>query len=189
MKKLTKIGIGIIVLFLLMAVLGGSSDSNQKQETTQAPATTEQKTEKTPVATPDATPVTTQTVYQDVEWAQSVQKYSSLISVDFTNTGKAANNLDCDILASGAQNIVDDTQKALDENSKYTISPKYQEAQKEWELALKDYNSAGKTMVEVANEGKAGNPDVDKINSATSLLDSGTGHMNRATALVKASSV
>ena len=99
----------------------------------------------------------------------SIQRCSPLIGTDFTNTGSAADNLDYDALAIDGQNIIDDTQKALDENSQYSISTKYQDTQNEWVSGLKDYNSAGKYVILVANDGKTGKTNSENLNKATSF--------------------
>ena len=60
-------------------------------------------------------------------------------------------------------------QKALNENNQSTVSPKYQDAQKEWVLALLDSNSAGKYLIMVANDGKSGNMNIENVNNVTSF--------------------
>jgi hypothetical protein len=136
--------------------------------------------------TPNVTPTSTQLVYQDAAWGLYIQRCAPLISTDFTNAGSAADNLDYTTLGINGQNIVDDTQKALDENGQYNVSPKYQDAQNEWELALQDYNSAGKYMILVADDGKIGKTNSENVKNVTSLCSSGAGHVNRATALMQA---
>lgn len=125
-------------------------------------------------------------VSQDIKWNEYVQRYSPLLTADFSNLATALNNYDNNMLATVGQNIFDDTQKALDENKNYTVSSKYQEAQKEWELALKDYNSAGIIIIQVAKDGKAGNPNLDNLQKAMSIGDSGTAHSTRMSALLQA---
>lgn len=175
------------VLIVSMISLGCTeSDSNEEKTVSQSASASSQDLANSAQPKETSTSQTTETVNQDLAWAEYVQKYSPLLGTDFSNAGNAASNYDYDSLATDGQNIVTDTQKALDENSKYTVSSKYQEAQKEWELALKDYNSAGQYMIIVANEGKAGSLNSENINKAASFSESGTGHLNRASALVKA---
>lgn len=60
---------------------------------------------------------TSEKVYQDTEWVKSANKYSPLLGTDFENVQSAIENHDYSALATAGQNIVDDTQKALEENN------------------------------------------------------------------------
>lgn len=62
---------------------------------------------------------------QDMEWMKHIEKYGSLIQSDMDNVGMAANISDYNLLKSYGQDLVNDTQSGLDENSNYTLSPKY----------------------------------------------------------------
>ncbi len=147
------------------------TNSSQTNQTSTPPATTQ-----------------TQVAYTDLSWAQYVLRQSILIGTDFENVGTAAQNKDFTAIAEEGQQIVNDTQKALDENEQYTVSPKYVDAKNEWKEALLDYNAAGKGMVKAANEAK----NKDEINAlsdlktAISYMDTGSAHVNRVVAIVKA---
>ena len=95
----------------------------------------------------------------------------------------AANNSDYTTLAVYAQYIVNDTQNAIQENDQYTVSPKLQDAQKEWRVALQDYNSAGQFLLQGANEAKNGTGGVENFQKARTFSDSGTAHLKKASEL------
>ena len=126
--------------------------------------------------------------YQDLAWMEHGEKYSALVESDLKNTELAQNTQDFKLLAEYGQDLVNDTQNALDGSSQYTVSPKYQEAKTEWELAMSDANSAGQYIVSSANMCLAyGVPvrDLEAEQKIQSLMVSSTGHANRATALLK----
>jgi len=192
MKKMISILTILILVFLTLGCTGSKTEY-QNGSTGDAVQPTKTLADKesdsnyviTPTPTPVVTPTPTQPVYQDIAWLQYVQRYLPLIGTDFTNAGSAANNSDYTTLSIAGQNIVDDTQKALDENNQYNISPKYQDAKNEWTLALKDYNSAGEYLILVADDGKIGKTNTENLNKFTSLCSSGTGHLNRVGALIQ----
>jgi len=127
-------------------------------------------------------------VDQDTSWKESVQKNSALLQTDFENVGTAlsdTNNPDYTTLSTTGQNMVDDSQKALTENKQSNVSSKYQDAQKEWVLALEDSNSAGKYLIMVANDGKSGNMNIENVNNVTSFSNSATAHLKRTATLTQ----
>jgi outer membrane biogenesis lipoprotein LolB len=120
----------------------------------------------------------------DDQWLQHVTKYSPMLTADINDFSSASNSSDYTLMATDGQKIVDDTQVALDENSKITVSSKYQEAQKEWTAGLQDCNSAGKYIVLAANDAKAGNDSTENSQKAASLMISGGNHLNKASDLI-----
>jgi hypothetical protein len=125
---------------------------------------------------------------QDMVWMKHIEKYGSLTQSDMDNVGMAANISDYNLMKSYGQDLVNDTQSGLDENSNYTLSSKYQEAQNEWVQALTDLNSAGKYIVMSADECLAYGVPVRNLDYEQKIQNytvSGTGHMNRANALLE----
>ena len=86
-------------------------------------------------------------------------------------------------LAVYAQQIVNDTQNAIQENDQYTVSPKLQDAQKEWRAGLQDYNSAGQFLLQGANKAKNGTLEAENFQKARTFRKSGTDHLERASEL------
>lgn len=127
----------------------------------------------------------TQGASADYEWLQHVAKYSPALTTDLNDYSKVIDSSDYTLMATSGQRIVDDMQMALDENSKYTVSSKYQKAQKEWTAGLKDYNSAGKYIVLTADDEKAGNASTENSQQASSFILSGSDHINKASELIK----
>jgi len=186
MKKIT-ILIVLILVFLLFGCIGNNTESKNVSAGDAVQSTpTAADPVVTPAPTPDVTPTPAQPVYQDAAWGLYIHRSAPLIGTDLANAGSAGKNLDFTTLGLDGQNMIDDTQRVLDENDQYSISPKYQDAQKEWVLALKDYNSAGKYIVLVADDGKIGKTNSENLNKVIALCNSGSGHLNRATALMQA---
>ncbi|MDR7664844.1 hypothetical protein RG963_03390 [Methanosarcina sp. Z-7115] len=121
--------------------------------------------------------------YQDRQWEYSMARHTSSLSSDFKTVSDASKSDDFKTLVTYGQYIADDTQKAIDENNQFKVSPKLQEAQKEWGLAMQDYNSAGKLMVKAGNEELANIDAVADINQYKEYLKTGYNHYNRANTL------
>lgn len=123
---------------------------------------------------------TLESAYQDVQWGLNVQKNMRVLKSDFDNISSATNKSDYNALAIAAQYEIDHTQNAIEENDQYKVSPKLQEPQKEWRAALQDYNSAGKFLLEGANEAKSGKSGLGGFQKAAALSSSGTVHLKKA---------
>lgn len=121
--------------------------------------------------------------YQDRQWGYSMQHHTSLLSPYFKTVSDASRSGDFKTLVTYGQYIANDTQKAIDENNQFKVSPKLQEAQKEWGLAMQDYNSAGKLIVKAGNEALANIDAVADINQYTEYLKTGSNYYNRANSL------
>lgn len=132
----------------------------------------------------------TEAAYQDTAWRESIHKYTGLLGTDFDNVRVAlndTNNTDYTALATFGQNITDHSQAAITENNQYTVSPKFRDAQKEWGLALGDSNSAGKSVIMVANDIKNGNMSskIDDIQKYTEYRNSMNAHLNKTATLMQ----
>jgi hypothetical protein len=118
-------------------------------------------------------------IYKDVQWGANVQKHLIILTTDFNNISNATNNSNYAELATYTQYTIDHTQKAIEENDQYKVSLKLQEAQKEWRMALQDYNSAGQFLLQGANETKSGNERFVNFKHAATLGNYGTSHLKR----------
>ena len=104
------------------------------------------------------------TTNQDSEWNASVQKQYAILKADFdgmanaTNNYQTLNNSSTDAIARYGQSISDDAQKAIEENDKYLVSSKFQDAQTQWGLALKDCKYAGQFWVQSVEDIKMAIP-------------------------------
>lgn len=162
--------IGIIMWLLLVSMLAIGCTGNEKNST--------QASLQQPTGAES----------QDTTWVGHLDRYTQLVNSDIQNIGMAANVSDYNLLKEYGQDLVNDTQNALDENSKYTVSSQYQETQTEWVQALTDLNSAGKYIVMSADESLAyGVPvrNLDYEQKIETYTVSGTAHMNRVEALLK----
>jgi hypothetical protein len=126
---------------------------------------------------------TFKSAYQDIAWGNNVQKNLKILKTDLDGVSNATNNSDYTTLAVYAQQIVNDTQNATMENDQYTVSPKLQDAQKEWKAALQDYNSAGQFLLQGANEAKNGTVGTENFLKARTFRNSGTDHLEKASEL------
>lgn len=157
----------VILLFLLFLILvGGFTGLNNDKIASQSQA--------------DSPQSTLESAYQDVQWGLNVQKNMRILKSDLDNISSATNKSDYDALAVAAEHIINDTQNAIEENDQYKVSPKLQGPQKEWRAALLDYNSAGKFLLEGANEAKSGRSGVGSFQKAVALSKSGTAHLKNA---------
>jgi hypothetical protein len=129
-----------------------------------------------------------QSAAQDTAWKESVHNNSLLLQTDFGNVGTSINDTktpDYTTLAITGQNIIDDSDKTLKENDQYNLSAKYQDAQKEWVLALGDSKSAGKYMIMVADDSKKGNVNSENVQKVTSFSNSALAHIKRTDTLIQ----
>jgi hypothetical protein len=126
---------------------------------------------------------TFQSAYQDIAWGTNVQKNLKILKTDFDGVSSAVNNSDYVTLAAYAQQIITDTQNAILENDQYTVSPKLQDAQNEWRMALQDYNAAGQFLLQGANEAKNGTAGAEYFQQANISSNSGTDHLKNASEL------
>lgn len=116
-------------------------------------------------------------MYKDVQWGVNVQKHLDILKNDFNNVSYAANNSNFVELAAYTQYTINHAQTAIDEDDQYEVSPQLQEAQKEWRMALQDYNSACQFLLHGANETKSGNERFVNFKQAATLGNSGTTHL------------
>ncbi len=128
-----------------------------------------------------------QSAAQDTAWKESVHNNSLLLQTDFGNVGTLNDTKtpDYTTLSITGQNIIDDSDKALKENDQYNLSAKYQDAQKEWVLALGDSKSAGKYMIIVADDSKKGNVNSENVQKVTSFSNSALAHIKRTNTLIQ----
>jgi len=156
----------ITIFFLLVLVVFGIyNESNSDKIASQPQASLPQ--------------LTLISMYKNVEWGANVQKHLTILKTDFNNVSNAANNSNYAELATYTQYTINHTQKAIEENDQYKVSPKLQEAQKEWRMALQDYNSAGQFLLQGTNEMKSGNERFVNFKQAAALGNSGTSHLKR----------
>ena len=130
--------------------------------------------------------------YQDAEWNESFHNNLAILHTDLNNSINAMDlteDFNDPSFIMAAQNMIDDSQNALNENNQFTVSPDLQEAQKEWALGLNDSTSFGKCLLNMSNNSKnnnetALNEDIKNMNSFGSSMSA---HMNRAATLAKVS--
>lgn len=177
MNKLLKFSLIIlgltIALVLVAGMIGAPNDMNETVENTQA------------INTSDDTTLTTEqptSTYQDEEWSISVNKWMPILSEDMTTLGTYATSGDYENMYAKARLLKADCKFALEESQGYTVSPKYEDAKKEYELSLDDFTSAARGIqyaVEAQDRGDADNA-TKMLNTANVYIKSGTEHMTNA---------
>lgn len=132
----------VLVLILLLAVVfavgcaeSDSNDSNN-QGVDNPSNVAENLSKETAVSS-------NQSANPDTEWIASLKTHSMIIQTDLQGLSAAQNPFDADILKKYGQNLVDDTQRAIEEDENCTVSPSLDAAKKHWGSALRDYNMAG----------------------------------------------
>jgi len=166
MKKYIYFALFILLFSLIVGVFAGSqNDANASQA--------QSNSLQNPL----------RSAYQDIAWGANVQKHLKILKTDLDGVSSAANTSDYTTLSVYAQQIVNDTQNAIEENDRYTVSPKLQDAQKEWRAALEDYNSAGQFLLQGANEAKNGTGRAENFQKAGTFSNSGTAHLKNASEL------
>ncbi len=159
----------ILFILLIALIVGFFVGSQNNENTSQAQSNSPLNTFKS--------------AYQDIAWVNNVQKHLKILKTDLDSISSAANNSNYTALVAYAQQTVNDTQNAIQENDQYTVSSKLQDAQKEWGAALQDYNSAGQYLLQGANEAKNGTVGAENFQKAKTLSDSGTAHLEKASEL------
>jgi hypothetical protein len=124
--------------------------------------------------------------YQDSAWLANMQRFSSLLDNDFKSVSAVSSSDDLSPITVFGRYLIYDTQRAINDNDRYKVSPKYQDAQKAWRLALQDYTLAGKLMVETDDEVLNNTDTTAYVNQYTAYLNSGNKHANMSYALLKA---
>ncbi|WP_292390586.1 hypothetical protein [Methanosarcina sp. UBA5] len=130
------------------------------------------------------------TASQDAAWNESFHNNLALLHTDLNNSINAMNLTndfnDTSFIMAG-QNMIEDSQNALNENNQFTVSPNLQEAQKEWALGLNDSISLGKCLLNMSNNSKNNNETAlnEDVENMYSLGSSMSAHMNRAATLAK----
>ena len=123
--------------------------------------------------------------YQDAQWNTSFHNNLALTHSNI-NASMAATKMTGDITdpsyTRAAQNFITDSKAAINENNNFTVSPKLQEAQKEYGLGLNDGISLGECMLNLSearknNNDTLANEEVEKYGSIGSSMVS---HMDRA---------
>lgn len=124
------------------------------------------------------------TDYQDSAWKADMQRLSSLLANDFESISAVSRSGDLTPLTVFGRYLIYDTQRGIYENDHYKVSPNFQVAQKEWRLALQDYNLAGKLMVEAGNDAQNNTYATACVKLYTAYLNSGNKHVYRSYALM-----
>lgn len=159
-SKNLKIVMGIMFsLVFVFGCLGSGSENNQVVEAPAVQAETVQAS-----------------AYQNTEWIQSYTKYCQIIGPELTSVGNAADKSDFESMVYYGQKLESDTAAAIQESQKYNVSPSYQAAKQNWEIALLYYQRTGACLKTVGTE-KGSNP--KNITDAISYCESGTEYLKQ----------
>ena len=130
---------------------------------TPTPTSTPEVT-STPTTTPTTTPTPTPEAqnYQDAQWL-AVSKSEKFIGSDLEDISKAENDKDYKSLSIYANSLFTDSQKAIDDNDLYNVSPDLQGTKDEERLGLVQLNLYAKYTHMAAEEYKKGNEKVGPL--------------------------
>jgi len=169
----------VLVLILLFAVVFAAgcveSDSNNSNyQDVENPSNVVENSSK------DTATLGNQSVNQDAEWVASLKIHSMIIQTDLQGLSTAQNPFDAEILSKYGQNLIDDTQRAIEENENYTVSSSLKEAKEYWSSALRDYNMAGQFTVIGADAYMNGDNDsaITNLQKATTFFNSANADVN-----------
>lgn len=186
MKLVTKVLVLFVIFATLLAVgCVGSADeetSDNYEESLSGSAD-----EESSLQVEENSPQSNTSTYQDEEWIASAKNQSKIIRTDFAGISSARESFDADVLGKWGQNLVNDTREAKEENDNYTVSSTLQDAQKQWVLALQDYNKAGKFIVTGADAYKNGHiiSATNDFRKAATFVKTGTESAKLAAAYVE----
>jgi DNA-binding phage protein len=92
----------------------------------------------------------------DQAWLGYIKSHSNANIESIDSIVKAYGYGDFDLVCSCCDDLETDTDLAISENSKYDISPKFQETNSEWIAALHNYNNGAKSMRQMAVDAQHG---------------------------------
>lgn len=139
---------------ILWAFVKGASQSFTPASTPEVTSTPTPTPEVTSTPTPTPTPEAQN--YQDAQWL-AVSKSKKSIGSDLEDMSKAENDKDYTSLSIYANSLFTDSQKAIDDNDLYNVSPDLQGTKDEETLALVQLNLYAKYTHMAAEEYKNGN--------------------------------
>lgn len=158
--------------------------------------TEEEEEEETPIETSSHNEESTITddslTADDILWLSTGTSDATTVATTLNSMSLAAQDLQDGIgsknsLILYAQDLERETEKALDNSNKYTVSSEFSEAQSEYNKAMNDYNKAAKLVIQAMDAYNQGNANTfsSLISQSSEYLKSGSEHSNRATALLK----
>lgn len=181
-----------LVLLVLLAVITviGCTDSGGENTNSQSIGDSPQTGENSSQDHENLSTSTTTSGNQDAEWIAAMQAQSNIIQEDFAGISSCQDPFDAEGLAKWGQIFVDDTQKAIEENDNYTVSPAIYKAKEHWVIALRNYNSAGQFTVIGANAYLNGDETSASTNfqKASTFLNTGNANVNLTTSYIKSNS-
>jgi hypothetical protein len=187
-KVLKYIGIAFIALFLIGAIFGEETPADEPINVINSTSLSDgvQADSSTPVDTPAQSTGSTNAVSQDIGWVNSVSKWTPLLSYDLKQVGDSTTNLKYDYIKEDAFLLQIDSEGALKESLTYTVSPQFLPAKREYEAGLRDLITSSTHLQTGMDYFNAGDFDraTEHFNSASSYMNSGAGHISKASSLM-----
>lgn len=178
----------LVLLAVMMAI--GCTESGSEEINSQIIGDSPQTGESSSQIQENVSTSTATSVSQDADWVAAMQAQSNIIQKDFTGLGSNHDPFDAEGLAKWGQILVDDTQKAIEENDNYTVSPSLIKAKERWETALRNYNMAGQFTVIGANAYLNGDDTSASTNlqKATTFFNAGNANVNLTISYIESNS-
>ncbi len=186
MRLKTKVFV-LLAIFTTLLAVGCVGSADEETSSHAEEGSSGSVDEETSIQVEESSPPSNPSAYQDEEWIASAKNQSKIIRTDFAGVSSARESFDADVLGVWGQNLVNDTQEAIEKNDNYTVSSTLQDAQKQWELALQDYNKAGEFIVTGADAYKNGNiiSATNDFRKAATFVKTGTESAKLAAAYVE----
>jgi hypothetical protein len=163
----------ILIVLLLSIAFSGCTGSHDKSQ-----ASSPQSAQTTPANTDNG----------DDAWLGYVKNNTVDLGNTMDGISKSIKSGEFGSLQGYSEVLTMSADQLIKEDDYYKISPKYQEANKEWLAGLKDYSACGKHLHAASIDAQNGRVNEDDMKWATELRDSGTGHMKKTADLIKTTS-
>jgi Predicted permease len=148
-----------------------------------ASTSTQEKTQ-----TPEVAATSESSNYQDAQWLVTFTTDSTIVANDMNYVSSAVRKNDYTSLSIYANSLFTDSQKAMDDNDLYSVSPDLQGTKDEYRLAMVQANWAAYYISTGINDFNNGNVQAatSDFNQATQNMKSCGEHANNATKLLTA---
>ena len=124
------------------------------------------------------------TIYQNKDWSNALLSDLTFLQADLNACGASENSNDYETIVTNGRTLVKDVQISIDNNKKFNVSPEYQSAQQEWDMALRDLSDAGNESIQIGLDGMEGKSYSDHVKKEQTLVLSFNAHEGRAAAFL-----
>lgn len=124
------------------------------------------------------------TIYQNIEWSNAVSSDLTFLQADLGACAESEKSYDYETIVTNGRTLVKDVQISINNNKKFNVSPEYQSAQQEWDMALRDISDAGNESIQIGLDGMEGKSYSDHAKKEQTLVLSFNAHAGRTGAFM-----